>query len=347
MKRSFKVYKEQPWGKNVTFDNFCEYVLPYRLGDERISYWRDSLYKQYDPLLEHIRKKAEAKDPLYIAHFLIDTLSKSPHFFTSLIPLMPHAGAEITTRWKTGSCREISDAFIYICRSLGIPCGIDYVDLQGDSNGGHLWCFILDKNQKTYINDYLDPKILPAFTLPGQKTQIRRSTFSLNRELIKKMYKFEKEVHPLFKKPFFSDVTDIYNIYPHTLKIPKSQLYNNYFDSKILYVCLSSFQRWSPIAWTDNIQKDTILFPEIHGKVVLRVACWQNNRLEYLSEPFLFNEETDTLHFYKPDSETEQITLFTKCNCQDILAQNMIGGIFEGSDNHFFSPFDTLFIIKR
>ena len=28
---AFKVWREQPWGKNVSFDNFCEFVLPYRL----------------------------------------------------------------------------------------------------------------------------------------------------------------------------------------------------------------------------------------------------------------------------------------------------------------------------
>ena len=31
---AFKVWKEQPWGGNVTFDDFCEYILPYRIGDE-------------------------------------------------------------------------------------------------------------------------------------------------------------------------------------------------------------------------------------------------------------------------------------------------------------------------
>ena len=33
---AFKVWKEQPWGKNVSFEQFCEYILPYRVGNEAI-----------------------------------------------------------------------------------------------------------------------------------------------------------------------------------------------------------------------------------------------------------------------------------------------------------------------
>lgn len=35
---AFKVWREQPWGKNISFDMFCEYLLPYRIGDESLGY---------------------------------------------------------------------------------------------------------------------------------------------------------------------------------------------------------------------------------------------------------------------------------------------------------------------
>ena len=48
---AFKVWREQPWGKNVSFDNFCEFILPYRLGDEPLGFWREDIYKRYNPIL--------------------------------------------------------------------------------------------------------------------------------------------------------------------------------------------------------------------------------------------------------------------------------------------------------
>ena len=47
---AFKVWREQPWGKNVSFDDFCEYILPYRVGDEPLAKWRDALYAEYNPI---------------------------------------------------------------------------------------------------------------------------------------------------------------------------------------------------------------------------------------------------------------------------------------------------------
>ena len=41
---AFKVWREQPWGKNVSFEDFCEFVLPYRVGDERLESWRERIY---------------------------------------------------------------------------------------------------------------------------------------------------------------------------------------------------------------------------------------------------------------------------------------------------------------
>ena len=33
---SFKAWREQPWGKNIPFEQFCEYGLPYRIGNEEL-----------------------------------------------------------------------------------------------------------------------------------------------------------------------------------------------------------------------------------------------------------------------------------------------------------------------
>lgn len=42
---AFKVWREQPWGKNVSFHDFCEYILPYRIKDEPLKAWREEIYK--------------------------------------------------------------------------------------------------------------------------------------------------------------------------------------------------------------------------------------------------------------------------------------------------------------
>lgn len=52
---AFKVWREQPWGKNVSFETFCEYILPYRIEDETLEYWREMYYEKYNSLLDSLR----------------------------------------------------------------------------------------------------------------------------------------------------------------------------------------------------------------------------------------------------------------------------------------------------
>jgi hypothetical protein len=38
---AFKVWQEQPWGKHISFDAFCEEILPYRVDNEPLENWRE------------------------------------------------------------------------------------------------------------------------------------------------------------------------------------------------------------------------------------------------------------------------------------------------------------------
>ncbi len=41
---AFKVRDEQPWGQYISFDDFCEYILPYRIDTEPLDNWRETYY---------------------------------------------------------------------------------------------------------------------------------------------------------------------------------------------------------------------------------------------------------------------------------------------------------------
>ena len=137
-------------GKACDFDTFCEYILPYRIGDEPLSLWRKEIYECYSPILDEFRKTDEADNPKVAAQLLMDTLRKANYRNTALFPVGPHLGPDVL-KWHTGSCREFTDAMIYVLRALGIPCGVDRVMVLGDNNASHFWNFVLDKEGKTYI----------------------------------------------------------------------------------------------------------------------------------------------------------------------------------------------------
>ena len=222
---AFKVWYEQPWGKNVSFTDFCEYILPYRIADETLSDWREDIYHKYNHLLDSFRiSDIVAKDdPAVAARCLLDSLRKRSKFFTTTVPPeLPHVGPEVAQN-RTGSCRELSDYVVYVCRALGIPCAIDFMPIHGDGNDGHQWVSFSGRYGDLYYQEFLDAlkEVRNSKIYGSSKIKVYRNTFSLNCDMKEEMQKLDSVVVPFFKSPHVIDVTDLYaKSYKKELKIP-------------------------------------------------------------------------------------------------------------------------------
>lgn len=51
---AFDNWQKRPWNRSLSFEDFCEYLLPYRLGDEPLEEWRELYEKEYGYLLDSI-----------------------------------------------------------------------------------------------------------------------------------------------------------------------------------------------------------------------------------------------------------------------------------------------------
>ncbi|MCD7933207.1 MAG: transglutaminase-like domain-containing protein [Tannerellaceae bacterium] len=343
---AFKVWQEQPWGKNISFDDFCEYILPYRIGDEQPEYWRECLYNQYNPLLDEFRKSTHSDDPVEAARVIIKYLCGQNFSFTTQIPALPRAGATLTTTWKAGTCRELADCVVYICRALGIPCGIDQMIMVGNGNSGHLWNFFLDKKQQTYYCEFPDPEIRLPEEYKIMKCKVQRNTFSINREIEKELR--SKKQKPLFLEyPTFIDVTAIYN--PEeccSVSLPDNVLYNEVKTGTPVYLCLSSRDQWVIVDWTIKKGK-TIRFKDMGGTGVYRIATRTNNGNVMNSDPFLIAGD-GVVKFFEPEEQLEEVVLFAKYHIlRDSLSIRMRGGVFEGANEPGFQSPDTLHLVTE
>lgn len=227
---AFKVWKEQPWGKNVSFEDFCEYVLPYRIGNEKPTYWREKMYAKYNPILDSLRSTGrEKEDPINAVYCLMNVIAKEEEVrFTSVTPAnFPHVGPELA-ELKMGTCREFTDFVVYVCRSLGIPVAIDFVPIRGNENVGHFWAAFWDKKGELYYQDF-PQEVMPSNNENMQimpKVKVYRYTFSQNRVMEQKMNKLDATIYPFFNKPHFIDVTRPYSRYfTWNMHIPENAVY--------------------------------------------------------------------------------------------------------------------------
>lgn len=350
IEHSFKVWQEQPWGKNVSFEEFCETILPYRLGNEKLVRWKEAFYEKYSPLLNELKKLDDIDDPLTAARLLTDSLRTRDARFTMMAPPnMPNIGP-FAGQYMSGSCENVTHFTVYACRSLGIPCSIDFIPLKGNVNYGHLWVSYFDKNKKLYMQDFLEEienDSTNRIIKDTKKLKIYRNTFSVNRTMVNQMNRLEKNIYPFFKEPLFKDVTDYYaDCFAESITIPESKLYNTKTNVNIAYLCLINRQEWIPVAWT-KFNRKQLSFHDINKGNLVRIATYENNKLVFQSPPFYIDCENE-LRFLEPSDEGYGVTLFSKTSVEGErwLGKRLINGVFEGSDTPDFKTKDTLYHIK-
>ena len=148
--QAFEVWRGQPWGRNVAFADFLEFILPYRVGTETLADWRQEVYDRYNPMLDSIRASADSTDVLAVVQTLMDSLSVGAVYFTGLFPSGITVGPDLV-EWRSGNCRELTDLVTYVFRALGIPGGCDMMLMRGDKNVAHYWNFVVDGEGSTYF----------------------------------------------------------------------------------------------------------------------------------------------------------------------------------------------------
>ncbi len=350
---AFKVWKEQPWGKNISFDYFCEYILPYRIDDESLASWREMYYEKYNSLLDSLRMSntLDKEDPVVAASYLIERLPNKEHIFTSVTPTaFGHIGPEYV-QYLSGSCREVTDFGVYLFRALGIPCAIDFIPMSGSGSAGHFWLVTWDKNGEDYKMDFPEPLQLVRKSWwygMDMSAKMYRYTFSVNRELYESMAIYGEELYPFWRLPKFKDVTHGYaQYYKKEMKIPSEQIYKEKCNGKIAYLCLSSRDSWIPVDWTEY-DRNNLVFRNLKKSSMMRVATYENGALHFVTDPFIVDGWTNKSHYYSAGEEKQDVVLYAKSNIdtENLFRDRMIGGVFEGSNRADFADKDTLFLIQ-
>lgn len=351
---AFKVWQEQPWGKHISFATFCEYILPYRIEDEPLKYWREEYYNKFDSLLIPLKNSnsPDKENPVAVANYLIQKLPHKYHRYTGIFPYsFGHVGPE-HVQYLTGSCREVTDFAVYLFRALGIPCAIDFIPVRGNVNASHLWVVCWDKYGKEYMTDF------PRELWPTEKNwwyehndspKVYRTTFSLNRTLAEETGYDGEEIYPFWSLPKFTDITHVYGRhYLEQVRIPVSRLYNTPTKGRIAYLCLSYRKRWIPVDRT-VYKRGQLIFNKLRKGSVMRIATYENKELVYLTDPFYIDKNTNELHFYTCGKQMKEITLYSKYQLtnDELFLNRMLGGVFEGSNRADFKTKDTLFVIRE
>lgn len=135
---AFDHWRNRPWNRNLGFDEFCELLLPYRVGTAPLEEWREAYAARYAPLVDSLL--GETTDVVEIVNRLGQRLIDSGRFRYDERLRHPRLRPLFLLETPVGTCLDICDYTLYMLRAVGIPAAIDYYTYQGQ----HAWNVLRD-----------------------------------------------------------------------------------------------------------------------------------------------------------------------------------------------------------
>lgn len=347
---SYDTWINSPWKSEVSFDDYCNYILPYRFEDEPLTKgWRDSLRLKYGHIIDNEKniRKAFAKLKRAVWH----RTQKGNTKFSLL--------TDVLAMEKQGvmNCRQGCVFLGDIARSLGIPVVIDKVYSWANySKQGHNW-LALSYNGNTYT-------VVDDDTIALRQAKIDATEFSHECTLPDNYpinANFKKRVSKIYRQ-MFRNVKgyDVSNI---KWKFMDSHVYDvshDYFlhrelklhvsrniDSVYLCTFLDS-PYWAPVACEKN-EGGKVSFMNLGDSIIYLPMKLVDKELIPLTHPILFYDGNKQ-KILKPNKERRHSIVLTRkypFSYHWINKWNkMKGSCFEVSNDFSFANKKILYTIE-
>lgn len=274
--KMFHLWRSVPWGKDISFKTFCEYILPYRIDNEPLSKLMENYY--YFPIDSFSQQlhyhDITANEFLY--NYIWRLLPQSSREFNLPDPIVNNYIADCI--WD--SYRTLIESKI-CC----IPAVIDFTPCWPMKNGKHFWNAIDDPCliKKTFSENYID-----------HYAKVYRKTYSRNPIPENNGIDF---VPFLFQSPFNKDVTDLYC---KTSDVMVS--FDTIPDHTLSYAYLSVFNEgeWQSVAWGEVLENQKVYFKNVGLKCVYLPIYFSGKKEKSGGYPFIIGT-MKTVHKLTPD----------------------------------------------
>lgn len=319
------------WNRHLTFEEFCELILPYRVEMEIPETWRKLFKERFEPLLHSDTILTAQQACTAINNELI----KLPIHIatTSILPISLRPSTLVNI--KFGLCGDYADLAVYAMRACGIPVAVEIIPHWGRGNNSH--AFNVVYNNDGSFHDFSGGEQNPDEHLIRFKNEIPkiyRQTFGKQGNSLAMLHGNE-DIPLFFKNPYLIDVTKNYSFIDSkdiTISIPDK------INRKFAYLCVFDPNGWTPLAW-GNVVENKATFRAIGPNIVYHAALYTNGKLKLIGDPFLL-DTLGHISSYTPLQETMDYVLERKnpkANNLAYLPPLMIGCRFEGADNAEFN----------
>lgn len=348
IEHAFKMWSKQPWGKYVKFDDFCEYILPYRIAYEPLEEWRDTYSKAVEQMLDTLYKGSDILQAY--RHINENIIQKQGWYFTLKTSTagLYDLGALYLWKNRIGNCWNRTYFTTYLLRSVGIPSGIDYIKQAPRSAANHCWSFVADTTGLSCDfegGDYRLPARDNFVTSYELKGKIYRKTFSAQKSRLQEI-SVDKDIPETLSDRYEKDVSCEY--FPNERITVRCE--NIPEHTNIAYLCLFDNSKWIPVDWAE-IKNDTAHFEHMDWRnIVYLVGYYKKGEIRPASAPILTKDMAKRAIPLQPNlKKRNKLRLerkFPESYTITFLRDILIGGRFQGANRPDFKDAVDMYTIS-
>jgi len=147
---------ELPWARDVSFEDFCRYLLPYKMGNEAPERWRSAVWDEYASLREAALAEPEMR-PSEVCR-RVDAVVNTWYTVHYNDNYPTDAGYLKAKELRGGTCAGSSLMILYPLRALGVCATYECVPHWGNRSSSHAWNALYENGQLIQFNGpELDP----------------------------------------------------------------------------------------------------------------------------------------------------------------------------------------------
>lgn len=350
---AFAQWKDNSWSRHVTFDEFKEWILPYKTVEyQQLDGWRDTLVAFFSDQLMALQPDEEGYGTAYKALDAVrnEIISKVHPFGVYMGTGYPLLSASTLPRQTYGSCANYVCLGVSTYRSMGIPAIIDYTPCWGRFRSGHTWYVLLSDQGKEMPSEW-DISSVPGngFFQYERIPKVYRNTFAVNKERLE--YRRKARYRYPFNLCEF-DVTDHYmETFDIDVSLKKDTETGKRIKTKDKYCYIAVFNGhstdWQIIDY-GLIRNGKAHFSKIGRNILYIVYGYNGYGLIPISEPFILEKDGSLRYIHCKRENTRSIEVHRKYfQSENVvnMRRRLLGGMIQCADRPDFSDAHTLYKI--
>ena len=278
VERAFEEWRK-PRDRAISFENFCEYILPYRVTLEPLQNWRKAYQQRFSWINDSAAGQSGEKTLGYFVRDYGKWFFNNYQIEDNDEPL-PRLGALQLLHRKKGACGDIADLEVFTLRSQGIPASIDIVPFWATSSGKHFLNVCFDGQMKPISFDVSTPSVT-GDKLAREPAKVIRMTFSKQKSSLAALEPVAEIPDGFLRLPNYVDATrEYWKVGDVHCRLERET------KSRIAYACVFNFLQWRP-AWWGKISKDSVVFRDMCRGAVFLPAYYQGGKMVPAGYPVL------------------------------------------------------------